>query len=193
MFLPALPGMAADVIRVEEDWELAVATPDSGSDAPQVTCLISPGVDMSCTHAVFELNQRTQPSVSPGGLQLQVWRGESPLSHVETSNGAVLGQADETIRWTQRMEVAGGVLTFAVTDGHSTTWGDFGQAGELRIQRLTLRTHLNQYDPAVSAQNSAVGYAGNRVKSLALKRVRYTTATGEVWEDSTVRLVYTLP
>jgi hypothetical protein len=193
MFFMALPGMAADVIRVEEEWELAIATPDPGSDAPQVTCLISPSGDMSHTHAVFELNQRTQPSVSPGGLQLQVWRGESPLSHVEASNAAVLGQADETIRWTQKMELAGGMLTFAVTDGHSTTWGDFGQAAELQIQRPTLRTNLNFYNPAVSAQNSAVGYAANRVRSLALKRVRYTSATGQVWEDSTVRLVHTLP
>ena len=194
MFFLALPGMAADVIRVEEEWELAIATPDPGSDAPQVTCLISPRGDMAYTHGVFELNQRTQPSVSPGGLQLQVWRGESPLVHVETSNTAVLGQADETICWTQRMEIAGGVLTFAVTDGHSTTWGDFGQAGELQIQRSTWRTHLNGYDPAVSVQNSAVGYAANRVKSLVLKRVRYTAATGEVWEDPiTDRTVHTLP
>jgi hypothetical protein len=193
MFLLALPGLAADVVRVEEQWELVIATPDPGSDAPQVTCLLSPCGEIAYTHAVFELNQRTQPSFSPGGLQLQVWFGESPLVHVEAANTAVLGQAGETIQWTQSMEVGGGVLTFAVTGGHSATWGDFGQAGELRIQRPTWRTNLNQYDPAVSVQNSAVGYASNRVKSLVLKCVRYTSATGEVWEDSTVRPVHVLP
>lgn len=187
----ALPGLATDIVRVEERWELKIATPDPVTDAPQVTCLVSPVGGIDSIHAVFEVNQRSLPSFSPGGLQLQLWKGESPLGHMEAAATAVLSEVDETITWTQAMEISGGVLRFTVT-GASSTWGDFG-GDELRIEVPTDLTNLNQYDPTVSINKSAVGYASNRVKSLVLKRIRIVTITGEIAEDATARVVHALP
>lgn len=192
MLLGAMPGLAADIVRVEEDWELRVATPDSENDAPQITCLFSPINDVHSVHAALELNQRSMPSFSPGGLQLQLWDGESPLAHVEAAAAGVLDQSDETVTWTQAMQVSGGVLQFTVTGGQSTTWGNFG-TGELMIGIPTNLMHLNQYDPAVSAGNSAIGFAANRVRSLVLKQVRVYAATGEMVADTTPRPVYVMP
>lgn len=186
------PVFAVDVVRVEEEWELKVATPDPGSDAPQVTCLISPVGDIRSLHAVFEINQRTLPSFSPGGLQLQLWEGDSPRTHVEASATKVLGNPDETITWTQVMEISGGVLRFTVSGGQSATWGSFG-GDELKIEVPAGLANLNQYNPLVSTGHSAVGYAGNRVKSLTLKRVRIVSTTGEAAEDTTVRVIHALP
>jgi hypothetical protein len=192
VFVGALPGLAADVVRVEEQWELKVASPDPGSDAPQVTCLVAPVGDIRSVHAAFELNQRSLPSFSPGGLQLQLWNGELPLGHVQAAATVVLGQPDETITWTQAMEVSGGVLRFSILGGQSATWGSFG-GDDLKIEVPTNLVNLNEYSPAVSISNSAVGFAGNRVQSLVLKRVRLVTATGEVAEDATARVVHSLP
>jgi hypothetical protein len=181
-----------DVVRVEEEWELKVATPDPGSDAPQITCVTSPVGDIRSLHAVFEINQRTLPSFSSGGLQLQLWDGQSPRTHVEAGATQVLGNPDETITWTQVMEISGGVLRFTVSGGQSATWGSFG-GEDLKTEVPTALANLNQYDPLVSIDHSAVGYAGNRVKSLTLKRVRIVSATGDTAEDTTVRVIHALP
>jgi len=193
VFVGARPALAVDIVRVEEDWELQVATPDPGSDAPQVTCLFSPTGDVRSVHAAFELNQRSLPSFSPGGLQLQLWNGEVPQGRAQAAATGIMGQPDEIVRWTQSMEIVGGVLKFAVTGGSSTTWGEFGGDGLLKIEVGSELTNLNQYDPQVSVDNTAVGYASNRVKSLVLKRIRVFTSTGDMAEDATPRPVQGQP
>jgi hypothetical protein len=181
---------AADVVRIEEDWELVVGTPDSDSDAPQVTCVISPMAGVESWHAALELNQQGLPVFAAGGLQLQVWEGEVPLSDRRFPNGAVLGYAGETVRWTQTMQLDDGELTFEVVNGTSATWGNFGGQGYLKASIATTLGSLDAYNPNVSANNSGVSYAANRVHSLILKRVRYFTSTGEQYEDDTARIVH---
>lgn len=193
MFIAALPGPAAEIVRVEEDWQLQVATPDPVSDAPQVTCLMSPVGDVRSIHAAFELNQRSLPYFLAGGLQLQLWNGESPQGNIQAAATQIMAQPDEVVTWTQSMQLVGGVLKFAVTNGHSTTWGDFGGDGLLKIEVPTELTNLNQYDPQVSVDNSAVGYASNRVTSLVLKRIRVVLSTGEMVEETTPRVVQGQP
>ena len=178
------------VVRVEEDWELVIGTPDADSVAPQVTCVISPSGDVASCHAALELNQQSLPSFVAGGVQLQVWEGEVPLSYRPFSNGAVLQQPGETIRWTQTMELADGNLTFEVINGTSTTWGGFGGQGYLKASVATELNSLNGYDPAVSAKNSGAGHAANRVQSLVLRRVRVYTSSGEQMEDATARTAH---
>ncbi|MBI2480844.1 MAG: hypothetical protein HYV60_20120 [Planctomycetia bacterium] len=73
LVLSTLPGFASEpvtVVRIEEDWELVVASPDSNSTAPQVSCTISPLSHVDSIHAAFELNHQSQPEFSAGGLQL---------------------------------------------------------------------------------------------------------------------------
>ena len=178
------------IVRVEEDWELVVGEPDSDSDAPQVTCAISPCGNTGLLYATFELNQQGLPTFTAGGLQLQVWDGEVSLSNRGFPNGAVLAQPGETVRWTQSMELDDGSLGFEITNGSSTTWGDFGGQGYLKASVNTTLTSLDAYDPAVSVKNSGVNYAANRVQSLVLKRIRVYTSAGEQVEDTDARVVY---
>jgi hypothetical protein len=58
----------ADVTKIEEDWELVIGTPDAGVAAPQTTCTIAPAGNLNGLHATLELNLRSQPSFSPGGV-----------------------------------------------------------------------------------------------------------------------------
>jgi hypothetical protein len=178
------------IVRVEEDWELVVGAPDPDSAAPQVTCVISPLCHVGSLHAAFELNQQSLPAFDAGGLQLQVWNGEVPVSYRGFPNNSVMEQPSETVRWTQAMEVDNGTLTFEIVNGSSTTWGNFGGQGYLKVSISTTLTSLPAYRPSVSVNNSGVGYAANRVESLVLKRIRVHTSTGEVFEDTTERIVH---
>ncbi len=180
----------ATVVRVEEDWELVVGTPDSETDAPQVSCAISPLGNLDSWHAALELNQQSLPTFTAGGVQLQVWQGEVPLSDRRFPNAAVLAHPGETVCWTQTMQLDEGNLTFEIINGTSTTWGNFGGQGYLKASVATTLSSLGTYSPAVSVENSGVGYAANRVQSLVLKRVRYHMSTGDQIEDTTPRVVH---
>jgi hypothetical protein len=191
--LAAAPGFASEpvtVVRIDEDWELVVASPDPNSTAPQVSCTVSPLSHVDSVHATFELNHQSQPVFTSGGLQLQVWNGEFPLTSRKFPVPGVLSADNETVRWTQSLALDNGTLTFEITSGTSTTWGDFGGQGYLKASLTTDLESLNGYDPAVSVEDSGVAYAGNRVTRLVLKRVRATLATGEVIEDTEERVVH---
>ncbi|MCA9145747.1 MAG: hypothetical protein H6823_25525 [Planctomycetaceae bacterium] len=190
----SLPGFSSEpisVVGIEEDWELVVESPDPNSTAPQVSCTISPLSHVDSIHAAFELNHQSQPEFTAGGLQLQVWNDEQPLSSRKFPNTGVLSHDNEVVRWTQSLTLDDGTLTFEISNGTSTTWGQFGGQGYLKASLSTNLVSLNGYDPAVSVQNSGVAYAGNRVTKLVLKRVRATLSTGEVIEDPTERFVHT--
>ncbi len=179
------------VVRVEEDWELVIGSTDTNSVAPQVTAVISPLCNVKSWYATFEVNARSLPTFSPGGLQLQTWQGGNSTSEKKFPGGGVLAQAGESICWTQSMELSDGTLTYEVTDGQSSTWGAFGGQGHLKGSVSTSLSNLNHYDPDVSVSNSGVGYAKNLVQSLTIKRVRVFLSSGAEVEDATERVVHT--
>lgn len=183
-------AQVAAVVRVEEDWELVVATPDPGSAGPQVTCTISPRADLAGVYGTFEINHRSLPNFQPGGLQVQTWNGDQPLGQSPSPTSGVMSTSGETVRWTQVMRLSEGRVVFEVVSGSSTTWGSFGGQGYLKLAVPTSLTNLNAYSPEVSVRNSGVGFAGNRVQSLVLKRVRYQLSNGMVLEDGTPRVVH---
>jgi hypothetical protein len=184
----ACPAAQAEtVVRIEQDWELVVGTPDPDTDSPQVVCVISPVGNVQSLYAAFELNQQSLPEFNAGGMQLQVWSGETTLVEKHAADGVLLEQEGETIDWTQSMELCDGVLAFEITNGASDTWGAFGG---LRATVNTTLADLNGYDPAVSVRNSGAGFASNRVGSLVIKRTRFITAGGQIIEDDTQRTVY---
>jgi len=189
----AVNQVSADTVyvaAVEEDWELVVTTPDASLDAPQVTCVFSPLCTTGSVHAALDINHQSLPTYVPGGIQLQVWDGELPVSERKFPSPNVMSGEGEQVRWTTRMQVAEGLLQFAVVNGTSSTWGTFGGQGYLQETVEAPVANLNAYNPAVSVQNSGIGYAGNRVQSLVLKRVRYYLSDGQAYVDETPRVVY---
>ena len=177
------------VVRVEEDWELVVGEPDANNNAPQVSCVAAPVGNVDSAYATLSLNHQSLPEFVPGGIQLQVWNGETPLEWRKFPNASLMAQPSETVYWTQTMAVAGGQLTFEVLNGTSTTWGTFGGQGYLKASVATTLENLNAYDPEVSVKNSGVSFAANRVQSLVLRKVRLVMSNGEVLEDATSRSV----
>jgi hypothetical protein len=179
-----------NIDQIEEDWELVVQEPDTSTQAPQVTCVTSPRANIDGVYAMFTLNHRTFTSFSAGGMQLQIWNGDNPITRKSASKGILLTNNDETIRWTTRIKVDNGQLTFEIVNGSSTTWGNFGSSGTLRLSVYTSLDDLNDYSPTVSQNNSEIGYASNRVTSLTLKRFRAFANNSLIGEDSTPRIVH---
>lgn len=177
------------VIRVEEDWELILKTPDANSNAPQVTTVISPNGNVDGVYASFEVNYQGLPVFQPGGLQLQVWDGESPLDSHKFPKPDVMSTSNETITWTQSVQLSSGSLTFEIINGNSQTWGSFGGQGYLKATVGTSISNLINYSPNVSVDNSGVGFAGNRVASMTLKKVRWHLEGGTIIEDANPRSV----
>lgn len=172
------------VARVEEDWELVVNDPDVNDNSPQVTCVIAP-LTVDSGYLAVDVNFHSQPDYSPGGVQMHVWSPNTPMSVADSGLTAALGTQNETITWTTKMSVANNTLTFQVVNGNSTTWGAFGNDGELSLSVSALLASLDGYDSNVSLDNSGVPYASNRVTSLTLKAVRWYSASGVLLQQNT--------
>lgn len=183
-------GSAPRIVRVEEDWELQVATPDPSNDAPQVSVVFAPTADVDWAYAEFDINHHSHPDFIPGGLQLQVWSGGRPIVVNNDPDGGVISQPQEKICWTQSMTLDDGVLTFAIIGGTSATWGNFGTDGKLSIRTAAPLSDLNGYDTAVSLRNSGIGFAANRVQSMKIVAVRRYTSDGQVLTSGEDRICY---
>lgn len=170
---------AKDVVSIEEHWELKVGGPDAGRSAPQVSLVMSPTGTIDGDFFVFTINHWSYPHFSPGGLQVQHWSGAQCHSSANDEGEATLSQDGETITWVQRLQIEGESLTFEIADGSSNTWGSFGDNGQLKRTIGSSLTRLNQYRPSISIEESGIGYAGNRVSSLTLKKLVWTTSDGE--------------
>lgn len=182
------------IVQVEEDWELVVATPVGNQSGPQITCVMSPECECHNTHFTFEINHLDLPEFVAGGLQVQHWNGDIAVhAHRHPSDTSILNTPNETIRWTQRLILSDSSLTFDVVNGTSTTWGAFGSQGYMRLVVSTEHDNLNNYDPNLTVSSSGIGFASNRVESLVLREVRWTTSDGQVLVDSTPRVIHQLP
>src|SRR4051812_12267546 len=102
--------------RVEEDWQLSIATADFDANSPQITTCMSPGAINSSPFLIFNLNYRNYPAFSAGGLQVKVWNGGQVVASSSQASGQ-LQNDNETITWTQRMSLSGGNVNFKVLSG----------------------------------------------------------------------------
>ncbi len=179
-------------IRVEEDWEVEINTPDPDGHAPQIITAMASRSELTDVHAVFELNHSTLPEYNAGGMQLQIWSGDTNLNYRHAYKFGLLSHNNEVIRYTMAMELKSGSIEFEVKDGSSSTWGNFGRYGWFKTSVATTQTTLGEYAPETSVKNSRVGFARHRVQRFVLKRVRYYSAAGLLATDDTERVVHDL-
>lgn len=168
-----------DVLMIEEHWELRVGGADAYRSAPQVSMVMSPTASLGGQFFVVTVNHGSFPAFSPGGVQIQHWVGDECVGAKDSDSRYSLIYDGETVSWTQRMSMEGCSLTFEVLNGTSESIGAFGADGALRETIWTELSRLNGYLPAISLTESGVGFAGNRVSSLTLKKLIWETADGE--------------
>lgn len=176
------------IIRVEEDWEIILLEPGDDLHVPQFHTVMSPYQSQNATYFQVSWNYREEPDFQPGGLQLQAWGGDDYFGGRDVDIGGLSRDA-ETVTWTQSLSVDLTDLTFAITNGHSSSWGSFG--GESMTVRLPRAMHsLSGYSTNVSAQGSWITYGSNRVVRLQITEVRTYNEEGLVSRNSTPRVVY---
>jgi hypothetical protein len=167
----------AQIIRVEEDWELVVETPDPLTDAPQVSTWMFPSNDQSDGHFGVDLNHAQRPDYEGGGLQTKSYLGEALVDDKLENPGSNLNSNGESVRWTQLIAIVGNELVFAVKNGQSSSWGSFG-GPSTAVKLSSNLSNLNDYSPSRSIQSSGIGFAANRVGSLKLVRIRAFLSNG---------------
>jgi hypothetical protein len=169
-------------VAIEEHWELSVGEPDAASSAPQVCMVTSPTGHLDGHFFLFTLNHHSVPGWVPGGHQVQLWNGEELVDAKVGPTEATLSQTDDVIRWVQRTDLQDGQLVFEIRNGTSQSWGTFGGQGHLKLAVDTDQENLNGYRPAISIEQSGVSFAGNRVRSLTLQKLRWFDSNGNVYE-----------
>ena len=185
--VPVLPDM------VQEDWALVIGDPDPIAVGPQITTVMSPNsTDQTTPFAAFDMNYLEYPVFFPGGMQVQVWSDDAILT-TASQNGGLFNTPGESVTWTQKMWVSGGMICYDIDNGQSTTWGKFGQGALLRVSYRTQLTSLVRYDPNDSANRSGASWESDRVQSLSLVRVRYYSKGVLIGTDTTSREVIAAP
>jgi hypothetical protein len=164
-----------DVVKVEQDWEIDVGSPDATMCSPQLFILAYPesGGDY---WTEFLINYNDQPQFSAGGVQIQVWQGSYVLGGADNSpNQAVLQTQGERVTFTLSMRTINGSLHFRAKNVSSTS---FGNIGNLVTNVPYGKPNLNNYSTADTVANSGILYGANRVNSMILKQVRKYDAAG---------------
>lgn len=183
---------APPIVRVEEDWEVVIGDPDPEADLPQVVTVFGPTNAFFGTHTVFELNHGTLPSFVAGGMQIQVWWGESLVGYKQQNQPVQLAIAGEIVRYTTVTELSNHVLKMRVVNGTSETWGGFGGGSLMLVELISLRSDLNPYDPYNSINHSRVTFGANRVNRFLRREIRFYSAEGLYLQDQTPTYVHKL-
>ena len=188
----AQPACGQNVVRVEEDWSLEIGEPDPNSVGPQVLTAMSPNGDLLGTYFTLELNHRSAPSWTPGGISIHRWTGETRNASYDRIDRTVMQTTGEIVTWTQSLHQFNGRLYYTVFNGASTTWGPFGYSNMLQLNCSWGSNNIDGYTPAISVAQSGAAYAGNRIKLLKIKQIRMVLADGTVLTDNTERIVQQL-
>ncbi|WP_203329066.1 hypothetical protein [Candidatus Laterigemmans baculatus] len=178
---------AADIYRIEEDWEMVINEPDSSIHSPQLTFFLPPNPADPDRYFQLQLNHAVDHEFSGGGFHVVAADGSEHLDSFRSSTYQPLVSHAQTVRWTSVMNVHGDSVYYHVKDGYAADWGSFG--GYWTAVRMAAQgtLHFNAYDPSQSLEMIDIGFGGNRVESLVLRDVRLYRTDGTVSQVSVNR------
>ncbi|XZE52092.1 hypothetical protein SH139x_003774 [Planctomycetaceae bacterium SH139] len=182
--LTATPAYSAEpyLYKIEEDWELVINDPAPAIHSPQLTIYTSPVSDGASKYFQLQLNHAADAWFSGGGFQVAAAVNEEVMDRARSDVQTALASSGDTISWTVVMACLNNEFLYAVKDGNSASWGNFGGPEYLvripsgEIQDLTGYQYQNSFD------SLDIGFGANRVQSLKLKQVRLFDSAGGVQE-----------
>lgn len=175
-------------VRVEEDWVLEVHDADPDTSSPQIATQMMPDGSREDIFALFCLNFHEVPYFTPGGMEIQLWEGEEVID-VDAHDSYELSENEETLRWTQSLQIDSGRLEVQVRNGESVSFGSFGD-DSFEVSHETSFENLDSYSVEDTVANSGVSLGANRVRLLKIVEVRSFKSDGTVVTDTTPRVVY---
>jgi len=158
--------------RIEEDWELRLNQPEAISNSPQITIYMTPNVSKLATYFQLQLNHAADVNFSEGGFRVSAIVDETALDGARSGTQGLLTYDGDIIRWTSVMAVRDNQIYFAIKDGTSMSWGDFGGPEYLLSIPSGEIKDLSGYTPKQSIKDVDIGFGRNRIEALTLKRVR---------------------
>lgn len=167
--LVVAPGLtSAQTVRVEQDWEITISSPDATTNSPQISLWIKPdpAVDFG---GLLQINFRDHPSYSPGGVQLQAWDGASKCAE-KTLSTATFGTKGEKITVTVFMETKGGTFTYGIVQGKSPSFGE--TKSPIFVSLSTTLTSFPNYSTQDTVDNTKIMLGDNRVQGMKINQVR---------------------
>ena len=178
-------------VRIEQDWELVMATPDPTTTSPQIYIQMDPYPN-SAKGGLFLLNYQDSPSFVAGGLQLQLWNLEQNLALQSFRTGAQLNTAGETITWTQFMTLSNGNLSFGVSRLRSKTFGNNGAADNWSVSTpySEIKTFTGNYQTSDTLSESGILFGASAVTSIKLLQVRKYDSAGQHDAETTTKQLY---
>lgn len=191
---PVVGAIQAPLVdRIEEDWELVVGEPSPEIDAPQITTSMIPFSTAPGLNLQVNLNHALKPDFNAGGIQVRVVQEDEMLGQIHRHAGEKLSQINETVRWTKAVQRVPNGYSFGVSTGTGDAWGTFGGNEYFLVIPDSLAAGgLDHYDYQLSLDNSTVAYAGNRVQSLKLMRIRIFYSNGQAVEQEVFKDVNTV-
>ncbi len=192
--VPAMTPWRAEasdsVVRVEQDWRLVLNEPNDDVESPQLHTYQSLTTGTKPVYVQVCWNYHEYPDFVPGGVQIQLWYGDQLLLDRSVTLEP-LSAPDETITWTQVLEINGSDVSFRIVDGQSATWGAFG-GGDMQIEVTTTIPNLDGCTTQASVDESLITYGSNRVESLTITEVRRYRSGGTATVDSAAHVVFAL-
>ena len=186
----------AGTIAIEQDWRVELY---SVSDPNRVTCpLFISGFAIPNVPALLQVtwNHREVPEVEEGGIQLQVYRWEALMEDREVLTPPwreKLSDANETVRWTQRLHIADLAYVFTVKDIVGTTWGSIPGPYVVKRQFAEWAPPLELYTFEEIKRNSGIVVGTNRFKRLAIIETRFYLDDGSIKRDTTEKIIFDQP
>jgi len=184
-------------MAIEQDWRVALHTV---SDFEQVAFpQYITGFAIPRVPALFQItwNHRDMPFVEEGGIQLQAysWDELEEESEVVTPPWRErLAHDNETVTWTQRLQVSGLDYVFTVRDIVGTTWGNISEPYSVKRSFLEWAPPLELYTFEEIRRNSGVTAGANRFKELVIVETRfYDHENTLLLRDTEERVVFHQP
>jgi hypothetical protein len=179
------------IMKVQETWELVVASANPASGGPQLNTVMSPMPHVDNYYGLFTINYIDLPGPTAlGGMEAQLWKGNVALHYDPHREGIPLQYTNETVTWQQTLQLAGGWLSFHVHDGNSTSWGTFGELDYCLAQYpVEDLANLNGYTPDVSVDYTRRwGLERDRITSLRITRIQKWDNLGNLVNDDTTSI-----
>lgn len=166
-------------VRIEQDWELVLNTPDLSFPSPQIVIPMKSWPASQKT-AYFLINHHDYPTFQAGGGQIQLWNDGVQLA-TKSFEGPTLIRDGEVVTWTQYLERKDGKLKFGLSAVQGEAWGT-NTADTLGgpIEMTDSITQFVAYESSFSTENAVITFGDERVQSLKLVAVRKYKPTGQV-------------
>lgn len=166
------------IYYVEECWELILNEPEPANNSPQVSFFVFPDEENEESYFELQMNYAADEHYSSGGFRVTAVQDGNPVHYQRGGTHQKWSVDQDRISWKTVLAHSKGKYYFAIKEGHSSDWGDFGGPAFLVEMTDSAGVELQRYHPKTSLANVDVGFGANRIASIKMTDVRVVFTDG---------------